>query len=66
MLDDSPVRATVALVSGRTLADLRVIAEHDDFSPWWLMGSHGAEAWEPGAGAVASDDDADERALRDR
>ncbi|MDU0368285.1 trehalose-phosphatase [Microbacterium sp. KSW4-17] len=57
---------TVALVSGRTLADLRVIAEHDDSSPWWLMGSHGAEAWEPGSGAVEADDDADDRALRDR
>lgn len=57
---------TVALVSGRTLADLRVIAEHDDFSPWWLMGSHGAEAWEPGAGAVETTDDADDRAVRDR
>lgn len=57
---------TVALVSGRTLADLRVIAEHDDSSPWWLMGSHGAESWEPGAGAGGSDGDADDRALRDR
>lgn len=57
---------TVALVSGRTLADLRVIAEHDDASPWWLMGSHGAESWEPGSGAAESDDDADDRALRDR
>ncbi|HJA03907.1 MAG TPA: trehalose-phosphatase [Candidatus Microbacterium stercoravium] len=38
---------TVALVSGRSLADLRVIAEHDDASPVWLAGSHGAEAWRP-------------------
>ncbi len=57
---------TVALVSGRTLADLRVIAEHDDSSSWWLMGSHGAESWEPGAGAVDVGDDPDDRALRDR
>lgn len=59
-------RTTVALVSGRTLADLRVIAEHDDSSPWWLMGSHGAESWQPGAGAGDGADDADALALRDR
>lgn len=38
---------TVALVSGRSLADLRVIAEHDDASSVWLAGSHGAESWRP-------------------
>ncbi|WP_221584066.1 trehalose-phosphatase [Microbacterium sp. G2-8] len=53
---------TVAFVSGRSLADLRVIAEHDDASPVWLAGSHGAEHWRP-AGVpprmrpVALDDD---------
>ena len=45
-------RTTVALVSGRSLADLRIIAEHDDASPVWLAGSHGAEHWRP-AGAPA-------------
>jgi 2'-5' RNA ligase len=35
------------LVSGRTLRDLRVIAEHDDDSPLLLAGSHGAEQWPP-------------------
>lgn len=37
----------VALVSGRTLAHLRVIAEHDDDSQILLAGSHGAEYWAP-------------------
>nr|WP_166319752.1 trehalose-phosphatase [Microbacterium excoecariae] len=46
-LADTP-GTTVALVSGRTLADLRVIAEHRDDSPIWLVGSHGAERWRPG------------------
>ncbi|WOF21788.1 trehalose-phosphatase [Microbacterium betulae] len=40
-------RTTVALVSGRSLADLRIIAEHDDASRIWLAGSHGAEHWRP-------------------
>ncbi|MFJ6652128.1 trehalose-phosphatase [Microbacterium sp. NPDC091313] len=57
---------TVALVSGRSLVDLRVIAEHDDASPLWLAGSHGAEFWEPGVGALASEDMPAEVALRDR
>ena len=53
---------TVALISGRALADLRVIAEHDDDSPILLAGSHGAEVWpESEAGAPT----ASERALRD-
>lgn len=43
---------TVAFVSGRSLADLRVIAEHDDASPIWLEGSHGAEQWRPGGAPV--------------
>ncbi len=38
-------RTTVALVSGRTVHDLRIIAEHADDSPVLLAGSHGAEEW---------------------
>src|SRR5690606_32452802 len=38
----------VALVSGRTLEHLRIIAEHDDDSRVWLAGSHGVEFWRPG------------------
>lgn len=56
----------VALVSGRSLRDLRVIAEHDDASPLWLAGSHGAEYWQPGIGAIEPQEDAEEVALRDR
>lgn len=44
---------TVALVSGRTLRDLRVIAEYDDDSPLLLAGSHGAEQWPPPGEAPA-------------
>ncbi|GAA4763022.1 trehalose-phosphatase [Microbacterium gilvum] len=44
----------VAFVSGRSLADLRVIAEHDDASPVWLSGSHGAEHWRPGSEGASS------------
>ena len=36
---------TVALVSGRTLHDLRIIAEHTDDSRVLLAASHGAEQW---------------------
>ena len=43
---------TVALVSGRSLCDLRIIAEHGDDSPVWLVGSHGSEQWIP-EGSVA-------------
>lgn len=57
---------TVALVSGRSLVDLRVIAEHRDDSPLWLAGSHGAEFWQPGAGVLESEDAPEEAALRDR
>ena len=57
---------TVALVSGRTLADLRIIAEHDDDSPLLLAGSHGAEYWFPGDGAAEPDSDPADLALRDR
>jgi trehalose 6-phosphate phosphatase len=65
---------TVALVSGRTLDDLRVIAEHDASSPVVLAASHGAQWWHPGDDAAdrgesgtAVDDagDADGSALRD-
>ena len=49
---------TVALVSGRTLRDLRVITEHADDSPLWLAGSHGAEYWLPGEGEPPRDEDA--------
>ncbi|QIG40386.1 trehalose-phosphatase [Microbacterium sp. 4R-513] len=56
----------VALVSGRSLSDLRVIAEHGDDSRIWLAGSHGAEFWIPGEGAVEPADDPADVALRDR
>jgi trehalose 6-phosphate phosphatase len=56
----------VALVSGRSLRDLRVIAEHDDTSVVWLAGSHGAEYWQPGLGTIEPDEDAEEVARRDR
>ncbi|UWF78395.1 MULTISPECIES: trehalose-phosphatase [Microbacterium] len=42
----------VAFVSGRSLEDLRVIAEHDDDSAIALAGSHGAQYWYPGHGEV--------------
>lgn len=46
----------VAYVSGRMLADLRIIGEHDDDSPIYLAGSHGAEFWYPaGASSESSD-----------
>ncbi len=48
----------VAFVSGRQLTDLRIIGEHDDASPVWLSGSHGAEHWRPSG--VAAADAADE------
>ena len=56
---------SVALVSGRTLHDLRIIAEHTDDSPLLLAGSHGAEFWVPGEGEVERSDDAAALALRD-
>lgn len=55
----------VALVSGRSLSDLRIIAEHRDDSPLLLAGSHGAEFWIPGEGVVTHDDDPADAALRD-
>jgi len=59
-------RTVVALVSGRSLGHLREIAEHDDASPVWLAGSHGAQFWIPGAGIEAAADDTADIALRDR
>ena len=58
-------RTTVAFVSGRSLADLQVIAEHDDSSPVILAASHGAEFWYPGVGAVEPPEDDADVALRD-
>lgn len=56
---------SVALVSGRTLHDLRIIAEHDDDSPLLLAGSHGAEYWIPREGERATSDDPAVIAQRD-
>lgn len=55
----------VALMSGRSLVDLRIIAEHTDDSPITLAASHGAEYWFPGEGAVEPAEDDAERGLRD-
>lgn len=57
---------TVAFVSGRSLPDLRIIAEHDDDARVLLVGSHGAEHWVPGEGVLPTAEDADAVALRDR
>lgn len=56
---------TVALVSGRSLVDLEVIAEQTDDSPLLLAGSHGAEYWYPGEGEVEPADADADLALRD-
>lgn len=58
---------TVALVSGRSLVDLRMIAEHGDDSALLLAASHGAEWWTPGGGGAASRNEPDpaDAALRD-
>ncbi|GAA2012658.1 trehalose-phosphatase [Microbacterium ulmi] len=55
----------VALVSGRSMHDLRLIAEHEDDSPILLAGSHGAEYWIPGEGRLELADDPVDLALRD-
>ncbi|MFE5410571.1 trehalose-phosphatase [Microbacterium sp. NPDC056569] len=55
----------VAFVSGRSLVDLRVIAEHDDASRVLLAGSHGAEFWVPGEGLASHGEDEADVALRD-
>jgi trehalose 6-phosphate phosphatase len=56
----------VAFVSGRSLIDLRTIAEHGDDSAVFLAGSHGAEFWVPGEGTVSHSDHPEDAALRDR
>lgn len=55
----------VAFVSGRSLVDLRVIAEHRDDSPIFLAGSHGAEFWTPGEGRSSHEEDEADATLRD-
>ena len=55
----------VAFVSGRSLVDLRVIAEHGDASRVLLAGSHGAEFWIPGEGVVSHGEDEADVRLRD-
>jgi len=55
----------VAFVSGRSLVDLRIIAEHDDSSRVLLAGSHGAEFWIPGEGVVSHGEDEADVRLRD-
>ncbi len=60
-LPDTPV----AFVSGRSMHDLREIAEHADDAQIFLAGSHGAEFWVPGQGLLETDDEEDAPALRD-
>lgn len=55
----------VGFVSGRSLADLREIAEHGDDSSVLLAGSHGAEFWVPGEGPLEPEPDSIDAALRD-
>lgn len=55
----------VAFVSGRSLVDLRVIAEHDDASRVLLAGSHGAEFWAPEEGPTSHGEDVAAVELRD-
>lgn len=56
----------VAFVSGRSLHDLREIAEHADDSLYLLAGSHGAEFWVPGEGALDPEPDVVDADLRDQ
>lgn len=56
---------TVAFVSGRSLDDLRVIAEHTDDAPYLLAGSHGAEFWFPDGRAAGLPAHPADEALRD-
>ncbi|MGO1410511.1 MAG: trehalose-phosphatase [Microbacterium sp.] len=60
----------VALVSGRTIEHLRIIAEHGDESRVWLSGSHGVEIWRPAGQEAPQGDDAlgdeEELALSER
>lgn len=60
-LPDTPV----AFVSGRSMHDLREIAEHADDAQIFLAGSHGAEFWVPGEGLLETEDEEDAPALRD-
>lgn len=55
----------VAYVSGRSMHDLRTIAEHADDSPVALAGSHGAQYWYPGAGDADAAHDADEQRAKE-
>jgi alpha,alpha-trehalose-phosphate synthase [UDP-forming]/trehalose-phosphatase len=55
----------VAFVSGRSMHDLREIAEHADDAQIFLAGSHGAEFWVPGEGLLDTEDDEEAPALRD-
>lgn len=55
----------VAFVSGRSLVDLRIIAEHADDSTILLAGSHGAEFWYPGEGVVTHGENDEDVRLRD-
>ena len=55
----------VAFVSGRSLHDLRIIAEHTDKSRISLAGSHGAEYWIPGSGRLHLQDDPTDLEVRD-
>lgn len=57
---------TVALVSGRSMKDLRHIAEHSEDSRLLLAGSHGVEYWTPEAGYAELAGAADDIALRDQ
>jgi trehalose 6-phosphate phosphatase len=56
----------VALVSGRSLADLEVISEHTEDSPIHLAASHGAEFWHPGDPETPSALTPEDAAERDR
>lgn len=64
----SAPETTVALISGRTLEDLRVIAQHEDDSPIVLAGSHGVQWWHPasaqGETPEAAEADQGDMALR--
>lgn len=55
----------VAYVSGRSLHDLREIAEHRDDSPIALAGSHGAQYWYPGEGEVGGGEDDEAEGTRE-
>lgn len=55
----------VAYVSGRSMHDLRVIAEHGDESAIALAGSHGAQYWFPGHGEMGIADAVIEDGVRE-